>query len=206
MKLKFEKVQSLKGVGFIALILFSVVLFALNLAYAYFTATANRNGELTFGEISLDVQDSSANTMTDASFLSTYVGILEPGKLLNFDGIKIKNIGSADCYSIINLNFTATGLDGEILEYDYWYNLSGIKINVNNLENNTTTATSIAKDATATLDLDYTIPWALDNNYLGATATVTLTTHAVQAQMPSSVTNKPLYAVTLILNSLNIAG
>ena len=203
MKLKFEKVQSLKGVGFIALILFSVVLFALNLAYAYFTATANKNGELTFGEISLEVQDSSANTMTDASFLSAYVGVLEPGKLLNFDGIKIKNIGSADCYSIINLNFTATGLDGEILEYDYWYNLSGAKINVNNLENNTTTATSIAKDATVTLDLDYTIPWALDNNYLGATATVTLSTHAVQAQMPSSVTNKPLYAVTLILDALN---
>lgn len=203
MKLKFEKVQSLKGVGFIALILFSVVLFALNLAYAYFTATANKNGELTFGEISLEVQDSSANTMTDASFLSAYVGVLEPGKLLNFDGIKIKNIGSADCYSIINLNFTATGLDGEILEYDYWYNLSGTKINVNNLENNTTTATSIAKDATVTLDLDYTIPWALDNNYLGATATVTLSTHAVQAQMPSSVTNKPLYAVTLILDALN---
>lgn len=203
MKLKFEKVQSLKGVGFIALILFSVVLFALNLAYAYFTATANKNGELTFGEISLEVQDSSANTMTDASFLSAYVGVLEPGKLLNFDGIKIKNIGSADCYSIINLNFTATGLDGEILEYDYWYNLSGAKINVNNLENNTTTATSIAKDATVTLDLDYIIPWALDNNYLGATATVTLSTHAVQAQMPSSVTNKPLYAVTLILDALN---
>lgn len=145
---------------------------------AYFTASANKSGDLTFSNVELEI----TSTNEGGKLFSSDVVPL-PGSTLTFDNISVENAGEAEVFAIINCNIYTIRAGYTDYNVDLWYNLQGEQIDVKNMATNAVEATSIAVEGSASLDLEYTFDDSIyDNSFKGATTTVTLKAVAIQAE------------------------
>ena len=146
----------------------------LPITLAYFTATANQTGELSFAALTTSIIDNNGTTMTNGTFASTFLSEkLLPWKDIEFTNIKVKNTSNTNIYTLLKLLVTITKTGETTLTYSNWYTLDGEIVDVTDFSTNNNYATYLASNGTANVDLTYTIPTTIGNNYKSATAEFT---------------------------------
>ena len=90
------------------------------LANAYFTSTSEKDGEINFHNVELQINSTNQN-----SALFSTTSKLIPGESINFSNISVKNVGTADIYSLVNLNIYVQRAGYTATTQDLWYNLEG---------------------------------------------------------------------------------
>lgn len=109
------------NIFWIVLTLGIAILCAFGFSTSYFTATGNANGELKFHNILLEV-----NTPNEANALfSTELKTVVPGDTIEFENVSVKNSGTADIYSLVNLNIKISKAGQTDYNINQWYNLLG---------------------------------------------------------------------------------
>ncbi len=181
---------------FVCVLLFAVTI---NVAYAYFSATATKEITINFHTLEVNVAETTSGALTQQ-----LNGAL-PGDTINFSDIKISNTGSADAYTLVNLGVTIAKSNQATITYNEWYNLDGTKVDTSNFAINTAGATHLSSDETKNLNLNWTIPGSVDDNYQGSTITTKVTAHALQTYLPDAraYVNEALYASSFIIKNQN---
>lgn len=193
---KYFVVQIAIGVLIIAIMFY----FMMQGVGAYFTATANRHADNGFAVLNVNLlQNGSA--LTDSSLTQTQK--LLPGSTLELKNISARNAGDANVYALIKLNIVVTSTSNEKYELTHWLNLTGDKVDLDNI---TVGATLINKggnvnvtNLSAVLSGD-----KLGNSYMNATVSTTIAIYGIQSVLPESDTypNPAVYASYLILTEL----
>ena len=123
--------ESKKRGNILSVVLYNIIfillsIFAVNVAYAYFTATASKGGDVSFASLSLNLLDESDEVLSGDSF-TTYLNedLLLPGDTITFDNIKVENASNVSSYALVNLNIDVIPTDTTkaTLTYNKWYNL-----------------------------------------------------------------------------------
>ncbi len=175
---------------------------------AYFTASANKNKDTAFANLSVAFTDLNGSDVELEETLSQSIGQVMPGQIIDLSGFKVKNTGDEDIYSIINLKLTITKSTGEIKNISEWYNLSGTQIYHTALNANTAPATLISKNSSATLNLQYELAgYMFDQSYVGADMHVKILACAIQARnLPNynEVTSQPVIASCMMVEDFYI--
>ena len=146
--IQFEKIDVKKQpkIKQIALIFLSVVFFALVSCFfvmqthSYFTSTAEKTGEITFGTIEVQLLNGESE-FTANSFKSKYLTGLMPGSTLNFNSVTVKNSGTHTAYVLLNLDVSIPSTDNnanKLLHYNKWFNVYGEEVNTTNMVINET--------------------------------------------------------------------
>ena len=164
--------------------------------FAYFTASAQLKSDTSFGRISVAFVDGSDNYLTDANFDTKFVNKINPGDIIDLSGVKIKNNGTHEAYVLVNVDISIEKTGATTLHYNKWYNIYGQEVN-SNFSSNATAPTMLAKDATATTNIKWTVPGdVVSEEYAGATANITMTAYGSQTnlQRTSTYVNPELYA------------
>lgn len=175
---------------------------------AYFTAKATNSGELTFGLIEVNLLDSTGANFAnsgDESFQTKYVTGILPGSVISIDDAQVKNTGTHEEYVLLNFDVNIAEGTTKELHYNIWYNIAGEEVNINNFAVNSAKASLIQPNAYETTNIVWKVPGdAVDNNYKGATAKVTLTAYGVQANIidEDKYQNKDLYASYFICKNV----
>ena len=168
---------------FILTAIFSI--FTVKSIYAYFTAQASVDGEVTFGSIEVNLLTEDEQLYTEKMFETYHLSNLMPGSTIDFSGLVVENTGTFDEYVLINLDVSIPSATAEQLHYNNWYNVDGMEVNVFNMETNATEATLIAKESSATTNIKWKLPnEAIDDNYKNSTARVTLTAKTIHQPIP----------------------
>lgn len=180
-----------RKINYLAYLCTAIVVFLLSslvtYTYSYFTARANKSGEIKFATVDVSM------TMNNSTFSGQFqeVEAFYPGQTITLpyddsNTITVKNNGTTDSYVLMNLNVEIVPEAGETLTYNYWYDLSGNQVNTTNFELNEVGADLLAPESTADLPiLTYTFPGEpLTNEYKGATARFNLTPYAIQSLLP----------------------
>ncbi len=196
--IQFEKIDVKKSRMKKVLVVFAYLLLAVITCVsilsvrAYFTATASRSGEISFGSIEISLLESDQSEITKEEFTSKYLTNLTPGSTINFNDITVKNTGTSDAYVLLNLDITipastATNNSKYDLHYNMWYNVSGNEVNSNEFVLNTVKPTTIHPNDSATTNISWTVPGdVVDNKYKTSKMTVNLSAYACQTYLPSS--------------------
>ena len=163
-----------------------------------------------FADLALAMKKDTNGVLTDATTL-TLPSKLTPGDTITIDTIKVSNTGEADCYALLNFQITITPTSNltPTISYSTWYNLSGQLVHTYDLEENITQATQIQTGNTANLTLNYVLSGAdITNEYMGATASFTLSSNSVQSVIPAATNyvDPTNYATWLIVKSIDNAS
>ena len=143
---------------------------------AYFSSTVEEDGELTFHNIQLEVNAPGA----DNSFSMNLTKIM-PGDTLQLNDVSVKNIGSAEVYSIINFNIYISRPGYTDYNVDYWQNLGGEAINLSDLNSNTVGATKIEAGESQTFNLSHVFEASkFENSFKSVTVQITLNAYGIQ--------------------------
>lgn len=203
MKLDFnranEKRTSLKQVQQIlicSLFFIFISLVTVLTVNAYFTATASKSGDLTFGAIEVQLLDGENQISTD-SFNSKYLSNIMPGSTITFDDVRVKNTGASDVYVLLKLDVDITKTGEATINYSKWYNVYGEEVEINNFAVNQTEANLISAGDYLTTNISWTLNGdVVDTVYQGGTLKATLTAHGVQTGLKNTdkYKNKNLYA------------
>lgn len=211
---QFEKIDVKKSRTKKVLVVFAYVLFAI-LTFvsilsvrAYFTATASRSGEISFGSIEINLLETDQTAITKEEFTSKYLTNITPGSTINFNDITVKNTGTSDAYVLLNLDITipastTTNNSQYNLHYNKWYNVSGNEVNDKEFVLNSVEPTRIIPNNSATTNISWTVPGdVVDNKYKTSKMTVNLVAYACQTYLPSSdaYANANLYASYFIVS------
>ncbi|MBO5954981.1 MAG: hypothetical protein J6Q13_03340 [Clostridia bacterium] len=153
--------------------------------YAYFTSTATKTGELTFGTIEVKLLDGESELVE--TFQTKYLTNLSPGSPININDVTVKNTGTHSAYVLLNLDISIPSKDGnanKLLHYNKWYNVHGEEVNTTNMVVNETKPTLIASGSSVSSNIKWTIPGdVVGNNYKTSTATVNLSVYGIQTNL-----------------------
>ena len=167
--------------------------------HAYFTASASKKGDITFHDINLELTTANSN---NALFTADVEGIV-PGDLLDVSNVTVKNSGTADVYTLVNFNIYITREGYTDCNIDYWYNLQGSTVKVEDMEANTTKATSLAVNGTQTLNFSHRFDGAIyDNTFAKSNVSVTVRAMGIQTQNLESIgtiTDSGLIAAAMLV-------
>lgn len=196
-----------KEVSYVYLLVVFLIVSALAsvVAYvnAYFTSTASKDGDLTFHNIKLEVNTTNENN----SVFSATLGTVVPGDTLEFNEVSVKNTGTADVYSLINLNISITKADNSEYVINEWYNLAGEEVSVNNMTTNTTEATLVATSGSEYVSLSYKFDGnTFDNSFKNSQINATLKAVGIQSanlEPIGTITSDPLIAAYMLIESFN---
>lgn len=203
--------ESKKRGNILSVVLYNIIfillsIFAVNVAYAYFTATASKGGDVSFASLSLNLLDQSDEVLSGDSF-TTYLNedLLLPGDTITFDNIKVENASNVSSYALVNLNIDVIPTDTTkaTLTYNKWYNLSGQEVDTNFVN---TDATLMASNEDKTLDINFTFPGEdITNDYKNAKTRVTLGAYGTQENLRDSqvYVSKTKYASYHIIKNAN---
>ncbi len=196
------------GVMFLfkTLMVFVALFLGVGLSYAYFTARATDQANITFANINVDFMDSTGNVYTTSIFSQNQLTQkIQPGSIVEINEIQVKNTGEYDIYAIykLTINIFKSASTEANLSYTYWYNLDGTKLS--GLETSTTDkATLLAKSAMKPTSLSAQIPYELNNDYVKGSATFDLDVYSIQALLDenSSLADE-IVACQLIMKTLD---
>ena len=203
--------ESKKRGNILSVVLYNIIfillsIFAVNVAYAYFTATASKGGDVSFASLSLNLLDQSDEVLSGDNF-TTYLNedLLLPGDTITFDNIKVENASNVSSYALVNLNIDVipTDITKTTLTYNKWYNLSGQEVDTNFVN---TDATLMASNEDKTLDINFTFPGEdITNDYKNAKTRVTLGAYGTQENLRDSqaYVSKTKYASYHIIKNAN---
>lgn len=176
--------------------------------YAYFTASATKNGSTQFGTIDVSLLNGST-AFTAATFKTKYLTNIYPGSTIKITDATIKNNGDFDEYVLLNLDISIPSSTGVSQHYNIWYNTYGEEVNVANMQVNATKATLVQAKGSTRTNIQWKVPGeVINNHYKNQTATVKLTAYATQTILPNEhvYRNKALYASYFICSQAsNIA-
>jgi hypothetical protein len=185
--------------GFLLLSILSI--FSVLSVRAYFTATGTKSGELSFGEIAVALVGTSDGdneiTVTKNNFKTKYLNNVAPGSTLNFNDIKVKNVGDFSEYVLINVDVKITPKSGTALNYNEWYNIDGYKVNNHDFSINSAEASLLAVGESKTANIKWTIPGeVVGNTYKQSSVSVKVTAYGTQTNLPEAKAyqDKELYA------------
>ena len=173
------------------------------LANAYFTSTADKEGEINFHNVELQINSTNQN-----SALFSTASTLIPGESISFSNISVKNIGTTDIYSLINLNIYIQRVGYTASVTDLWYNLDGAGVNYKNISSNTTNATKLEVNASQNLNLSYEFRSCKYNNtFKNSSVKITLRAVGIQSanlQEVEEITSEPLIASYWLINDFHV--
>ena len=192
--------------GFFAIIMIISLCLILPSINAWFSAVSNREGEITFSTLSLNLQDNTNSTHeTNSTFTTKYLSNIAPGSTININDTKIKNSGNASIYALVNLDVSIEQQGKTTLHWNTWYDLNGNQVYTDNLALNTTGATLLDAEQEQSLDISWTFPGeVITNDYKNATAKVVLSAQGVQTYLPNAVgyQDKSQYATYFIIDQV----
>ena len=159
-----------------------VIIFALTLiismsgAYAYFTATAEKQqSSLTTGIIKVGFVADSTKIVETGSSTQVATKIV-PGSSVTYQGL-VQNTGTADMYAVLECHVT---VDGNTVQTQY-YTATGTKLTYEDAQNAfTTDATPIAVNATSQFKIEFVFDTGYDNSYKNKSATLQVVARAIQ--------------------------
>ena len=212
--IQFEKIDVKKqsrlkqtALVFWGFLIVAVILFFTAISvYAYFTSTAKKSGDLTFGTIEVKLLDGESEFLV-SSFEEKYLTDLMPGSTINFNDVNVKNTGTHSAYVLLNLDISIPSADGDankLLHYNKWYNVAGEEVNTTNMVINETKPTLIASGSSLTSNIQWTIPGdVVGNDYKTSTATVNLSVYGTQTNLKEAqaYVDPELYATYFICSN-----
>lgn len=204
-----KKTRNILVAIFSSLVLLAILYCAIMSVRAYFTASSTRSGEISFGSVEITLTESDDSELSIAEFETRYLSDLAPGQTINFENLKVNNVGTADAYVLLNLEVVIDALSNNYdLIYSKWYNLSAEEVKSLDFANNTTKPTIIASGESATTNLSYTVSGTIvDNKYSEANLTARLTAYAVQTRLPDEeYVDGDLYASYFIISQASNFG
>ena len=155
---------------------------------AYFTATSERGTTFSFGTIEVALLDKNSVTYTNDSFKTAHLSNIMPGSTIDLSGIKVQNTGDFEEYVLINVDIKIPSATAQTLHYNKWFNLDGVEVKHLDFAVNSAKASLIKKASTATTNIKWKVPGeAVDHNYEGATAEVTVSAYGTQTLLPDSI-------------------
>ena len=165
---------------------------------AYFTANADKKGNLDFHNIELELDTDGVDSF------SMNLTELSPGDTLELTDVSVKNVGTAELYAIINLNIYITRPGYTDYNVDYWKDLEGNDVNISDLNSNTVGATKVALNGSKALNLSHTFDGAIfDNSFKNATAKITLNAYGIQTthlEPIGSISDENLIATKMLVD------
>lgn len=207
----FTKINKRKKPAFFQLLVsvflsMSFVFLTIFTVYAYFTSKASSKGEVSFGNLEVNLLDTSNNTISGEAFATQSLSNIIPGSEINLSNIKVSNTGSHDEYVLMNVNAKISKTGANDLEYSIWYNVFGEEVNVNNFAINVTEATYIKSSEFAITNIKWKVPGLpLTSEYIGANLDISIAAYGVQTFIPGSeiYENKSLFASYFICKNAN---
>lgn len=194
-----------KFIGLYLIVAILLIASVFSATFAWFTASSNKSGELTFANISLELGQNGTK-LSNSTFKTSYLNTITPGDSIDFNNISVKNTGNSAIYSLLQLNVGITAPGFEKLNFVTWYNLLGNKVNTVNLPNNTVGASLVNPNETSNVDFSYTFNGdEFDNNFKNASVEISLSACGMQSYLPESdvYAEDSLYAVELLINEYN---
>ncbi len=109
------------NIFYFILFLAFAVLCGIGFSNSYFTAIGSTAGDVSFHNLKLEVNTPNEEN----SLFSTNLTTLLPGDTIEFTEVEVKNSGTADVYSLVNLNIVVSKTGQTDYVVNHWYNLSG---------------------------------------------------------------------------------
>ena len=105
-------------------LIFSFVALSVGIVFyvnAYFSALSTEKEDLSFANVSLQINTNNPNNNLFATTLKQIV----PEDTISFSNVSVENTGEADMYTLLNLNIEITKTNNTRQKINHWYNLNG---------------------------------------------------------------------------------
>ena len=193
-----------------AILFATAFLFFIYYALAFFTASAERQGTVTFGSTVLNAL--SYNSSTGEYETGAALNVQErnlntqlvPGDTIDITSTRIKNNGTAEMYAVVKVTLTVKNTGVETLTYDKWCDCEGNEFDAENFAINQTGASLLTANSYKQFATSFQIPGELGNEYQGGKASVKLAAYGIQSQLPNAecYVDESVYASYTIVKNL----